>query len=87
MESDKDAWFLLTRSLNYKAIVAIYAKLGDVSKTTPKIQLLMANIKAPSKQCNRTAHFAGDPGWHAPESSDVLSSRFPNLDREICSTE
>ena len=43
----------------------------------------MANIKAPGKQCNRTAHFAGDPGWHAPESSDVLSSRFPNLDREF----
>ena len=43
----------------------------------------MANIKAQSKQCNRKAHFIGGPDWHAPESSDVLSSRFPNLDREF----
>jgi len=47
----------------------------------------MGNIKAQSKQCNRKAHFIGGPDWHAPESSDVLSSRFPNLDREFCSTE
>lgn len=43
----------------------------------------MANIKAQGKQCSRTAHFTVGPGWRAPESSDVLSSRFSNLDREF----
>ena len=43
----------------------------------------MANIKAHGKQCNRTAQFTGGPGWRALESSDVLSRRFPNLDREF----